>query len=198
MKKLRNFWSLHSYHLVSFWRNQIVMSILGISVGLATIALKNDVIAIFGCVFSIGLLCYLQYDNSFQLGLKDRYRPIDVKRPKRSLGLKLSLLGSAPLFLVCVLGLIFQIASLESPAVGTQLVYYAIHGSYIQTHALIKSAELFQTASLLSDVVNWILCLAYTIPVIVSMTLGYYLGACDKPLRTFFGIKYIPPKEPKR
>ena len=198
MKNLRNFWSLHSYHLVSFWRNQIVMSILGISVGLATIALKNDVIAIFGCVFSIGLLCYLQYDNSFQLGLKDRYRPIDVKRPKRSLGLKLSLLGSAPLFLVCVLGLIFQIASLESPAVGTQLVYYAIHGSYIQTHALIKSAELFQTASLLSDVVNWILCLAYTIPVIVSMTLGYYLGACDKPLRTFFGIKYIPPKEPKR
>jgi hypothetical protein len=92
----------------------------------------------------------------------------------------------------------FQISSFEAPTVGIQLIYYVIHGSYIQTHALIKSAELFQTASLLSDVLNWALCWAYTIPVIVSMTLGYYLGACDKPLRTFLGIKYVPPKESKR
>ena len=172
-----------------------MMSILGISVGLATIALKNNAVAIIGCVFSIGLLCYLQYDNAFQLGLKDRYRPIDVKRPKRSLGLKLALLGSAPIFLICVLGMIFQIISLESPVVGIQLVYYAFHGSYIQTHALIKSADLFQDASLLNGVLNWVLCLAYTIPVIVSMALGYFLGACDKPLRTLFGMKYTPPKD---
>jgi hypothetical protein len=192
MKKLRDFWSLHSYHLVAFWRNQIVMSILGISVGLATIALKNDAIAIVGCLFSVGLLCYLQYDNAFQLGLKDRYRPIDVKRPKRSLGLKIALLGSIPLAFITLLGLLFQLLSLDSPTVTTQLIYYAIHGSYIQTHALIKSADMFQTASLLNGVLNWGLCLAYTIPVVFFSTIGYLLGAADKPLRTFFGIKYKP------
>lgn len=192
MKKLKAFWSLYSGNLVKFWTNQIVMSILGISVGLATIALNSPAVAWIGCVFTIGLLCYLQYDNAFQLGLKDHYRPIDVQRPKRTLGWKIAFLGTVPLFLLSLFGLLFQVFALDSAAVITQLVYYAIHGSYVQTHALIKSAELFQTASLLNGVLNWALCIAYTVPAIVCSGLGYLLGSKDKPLRTFFGIKYIP------
>ena len=192
MRSLKAFWSAYSANLVKFWTNQIVMSILGISVGLATIALDNTPFAIIGCVFTVGLLCYLQYDNAFQLGLKDHYRPIDVKRPKRTLGLKIGLLGSVPLVVFVVLGLLFQLTGLESPTVITQLIYYAIHGSYIQLHALIKSAELFQTASMMNGALNWLLCLAYVLPALLCSAIGYLLGADDKPLRTFFGLKYVP------
>ncbi len=190
MKSLKAFWSTYSPNVVKFWTNQAVMSILGISVGLATIALDNLVFAIIGSVFTVGILCYLQYDNAFQLGLKDHYRPIDVKRPKRALGFKIALLGSSPLFLLVVLGLIFRLLSLESPSVVTQLIYYAIHGSYIQVHALIM--ESFQTTTVLNGVLNWTFCLAYTLPVILVSSIGYLLGAADKPLRTLFGMKYIP------
>lgn len=198
MKKLKAFWSLYSVNLVKFWTNQIVMSILGISVGLATIALNHSAVALIGCVFTIGLLCYLQYDNAFQLGLKDHYRPIDVKRPKRVLGLKIALLGSVPLLLLSLLGMLFQVLYLDSPSVITQLLYYAIHGSYVQAHALIKSAEMFQTASLVNGILNWLLCMAYALPAILSATLGYILGAKDKPLRTYFGIKYAPISEKEK
>lgn len=192
MRSLKAFWSAYSANLVKFWTNQIVMSILGISVGLATIALDNTPFAIIGCVFTVGLLCYLQYDNAFQLGLKDHYRPIDVKRPKRTLGLKIGLLGSVPLVVFVVLGLLFQLTGLESPTVITQLIYYAIHGSYVQLHALIKSAELFQTASMMNGALNWLLCLAYVLPALLCSAIGYLLGADDKPLRTFLGLKYVP------
>lgn len=190
MKSLKAFWSSYSPNVVKFWTNQVVMSILGISVGLATIALDNLVFAVIGSVFTVGILCYLQYDNAFQLGLKDHYRPVDVKRPKRSLGLKIAFLGSLPLFLLTVLGLIFRLLSLESPSVVTQLIYYAIHGSYIQTHAIVMGA--FQAATVLNGVLNWLFCLAYTLPVILFSSIGYLLGAADKPLRTFFGMKYVP------
>ena len=192
MRGLKAFWSAYSANLVKFWTNQIVMSILGISVGLATIALDNAPFAIIGCMFTVGLLCYLQYDNAFQLGLKDHYRPIDIKRPKRTLGLKIGLLGSVPLLILGLLGMLFQLVSLESPTVITQLIYYAIHGSYVQLHALIKSAELFQTASVLNGMLNWLLCLAYALPAVLCSAIGYLLGANDKPLRTYFGIKYVP------
>lgn len=180
MKRLGTFWSTYSRQIVRFWTNQLVMSFLGISVGLATIALGNDVLSVIGCIFSVSFYCILQYDSLFQLGEKHHYRPADADRPSKTLGLKISLFGSCPLILLILIGLLLSILSLDDSAVVCKLIYYALHGSYLQLHTYFATR----------GVGVWLVCLLFTLPAILSAALGYLLGAIDRPLRTFFGIRY--------
>lgn len=187
MKRLQEFWSVYSKQIVRFWTNQLVMSFLGISVGLATIAFGNFAISALGCVFTIGFLCFLQYDNLFQLGEKDHYRPADVPRPAKTLGWKVTLLGSCPLFLVILVGLLLSLLSSDDAQVICMLVYYALHGSYLQLQTYFVIEE---TIGWLGGPAGWLLCLLFTVPAILSGALGYFLGAIDRPLRTFIGLRY--------
>lgn len=188
MKKLREFWNSYSHILIRFWVNQIVMSVLGISVGLAILALNSTVVTVIGCVFCVGILCFLQYDLLFMFGESWFCKPKDIARPSRSLGLRIALLGYAPLALLCVIGFLLQLFSVGNGSVAVKLIYYALHGSYMLLHSLLTTTVL-NAESLFSQCMGWVCCLLYTIPVIGFCSLGFALGEKDKPLRSFFGIK---------
>ena len=164
------------------------MSFLGLCIGLPTILLKNTVVSIIGCIFSIGMLCFLQYDFLFNLGEKHCFLPADQPRPKRNLGLKIALVGSIPTYLIIAIGLIFRL-TMDKITVIPLLVYYGLNGTYVQTYALINSLVGQMSDLVLSGCIMWGFCIVFTIPAIVSSSLGYYLGSIDKPLRSFFGIK---------
>ncbi len=189
MTRIRDFLRPYLSNLVRFWTNQIVCSITGISVGLATIALNNVFVAIVGCVFSVGFLCFLQYDNMFQLGEKHHYKHVELSRPQKSLGLNLALFASIPMFVLIAIGLVFQIATLESAAAVCKLIYYALHGPYIQLHAFLTSTGVLTADSLGSQCLGWLFYLLYTVPAVLFSAVGYLLGSQDRPMRTFFGIK---------
>lgn len=191
MKRFKQFWSSYSRLIVRFWTYQLPMSFLGLSVGLATIALDHPVISWVGSLFCIAMLCFLQYDNLFQVGEKDHYRPADITRPKKTLGLKVSLLASVPLFLLILTGMLVQYALKSDSAAVFKLIYHALNGSYVQLHAF--AMECSRIAKL-----DWILFLLYTVPSILFASLGYVLGASDKPLRTFFGIRVSGTKNQKK
>lgn len=180
MTRLKEFWSAYSRQVVRFFTNQLVMAFLGICVGLATIAFGNTVLAVIGCVFSVGFMCILQYDSMLQLGEKDHYRPADATRPAKTLGLKISLLGSCPLFLVILTGMLLCVFASDETEAICKLIYYALNGSYLQLHSFLPNR----------DLIGWSVFLLATLPAIFSASLGYFLGAIDRPLRTFFGIRY--------
>ena len=179
MRGFREFWNAYSRQTIRFWTNQIVMSILGISIGLATIALGIPAVSIIGCVFSIGLLCFLQYDNLFQLGEKHHYRAADAARPGKALGLKIALLGSCPLILFILIGMLVTLFLSDEAEVVCKLIYYALHGSYLQLHTYFPKTNLM----------GWLVCLLFTLPALLSGTLGYLLGALDRPLHMMFSTK---------
>ena len=189
MTAFKTFWSNYSTNIVRFWTNQIVMSLLGISVGLATIALDNVMIAIGGCGFTIGLLCFMQYDNMFQLGEKHHFMHADVVRPAKSLGLKIAVLASTPLFLVVIIGFLFEVVFDHEGFVACNLIYCALHGSYIQTHAFVLSIPTADTADVILGVIRWSSLALYTLPAILFSALGYYFGSKDRTIRSLFGIK---------
>ena len=179
MKRFREFWIAYSRQIVRFWTNQIVMSILGISIGLATIALGINAVSIIGCAFSIGLLCFLQYDGLFQLGEKHHYRAADAARPAKTLGLKITLFGSCPLILFILIGMLMTLFLSDEAEVICKLIYYALHGSYLQLHTYLPKTH----------ITGWLVCLLCTLPAILSGTLGYLLGALDRPLHMIFSGK---------
>lgn len=169
-------------HLVRFWVNLLVLSFVGVSVGLATIAFNRLAVSLVGSIFCIWFLCFMQYDAMFQLGAKDHYRPAEVVRPKRTFGLKIALCGYTPLFVVVLVTMLFRLIGNDDAAVICKLIYYALHGTYVQTHALILE---------ISDSIgswDWIFFLLYMLPGILASALGYLLGTKDKPLRTYFGM----------
>ena len=190
MHALKRFWSNYSTNIVRFWTNQIVMSLLGISVGLATIAFDNFALAFIGCFFTIGLLCVLQYDNMFQLGEKHHFMHSDTIRPGKGLGFKIALIGSIPLFILVIVGLLLEIV-FENRDASTicNLIYYGLHGSYIQTHAFVSALPIFDTNEFTVGILRWSACAIYILPVIFCSGLGYFLGSKDIPLRSLFGIK---------
>ena len=187
MNRLREFWSAYSRNIIRFWTNQLVMSFLGISVGLATIALKNEAVSALGSGLCIGILCFMQYDNLFQLGEKHHFRPADANRPAKSLGLKIALLGSCPLLLVILLGLLVSVVASDDVHVIFMLIHIALHGSYLYPLTFLSVEG---TIGWLGGPLGWLVCLLFLLPEVLFAGLGYLLGSKDRPLRTFFGIRY--------
>ena len=185
---LKKFFSENSRYILKFLINQIVMSFLGLCIGLPTILLNVLPVSIIGCVFSVAMLCFLQYDFLFHLGEKHCYLPDDQEKPKNNLGLKIALWGSLPTFVVIAVGLAFRLL-IEKITVVPLFIYYGLNGTYVQLYALINSGVSQIPDPVLSGCIMWGFCLLFTVPAIVSSWLGYYLGSKDKPLRTVFGIK---------
>ena len=190
MRALKSFWSNYSANIVRFWTNQIVMSIVGVSVGLATIAFDNFTLSLIGCFFTIGLLCFLQYDNMCQLGEKHHFMHRDMPRPGKGLGFKIALFGYAPLLILIILGAVMEVAfQYTDGSTVCNLIYYGIHGTYIQTHAFVSSLPLFDTSDFMVGILRWSACAMYILPVVICSGIGYFLGAKDIPLRSLFGVK---------
>lgn len=191
MTRLKTFVSIYFTTIVRFWTNQLVMSIMGISIGLATIALGNTAVSVIGCVFSILLLCFLQYDNMFQLGERHHFKHVDSVRPGCALGFKIAILASFPMLLLILVGIFFQVVLQNATAVTVcKLIYYFLHGSYIQTHAFVASIGFFGEGTAVAACIEWMFYILYLFPAILAASIGYILGFHDRPLQTFFRVKH--------
>lgn len=172
--------------ITKFMLTHLVMSILGIMVGLAVLSIEGDItgfstIAIISGVFTVGFMCFMHYDDSFFFGVKEGIRvraeggKIDTLK-----GLKISLIAHIPVIIVGLVVIAFQLFNSENASIS-MLLYYFFQGSYIPFYAL----------QLYVGVIGYIIITL--IPGIVAGALGYAIGSKDKTLRGMMGMNVKPP-----
>jgi hypothetical protein len=175
--------------IVKFFLTHIVMSILGIMVGLAVLSIEGDVqgwssIAIIGSVFTVGFMCFMHYDDSFFFGVKEGIRNrADGVKPDLFKGLKVALLAYIPIFIIAIVAIAVIVITPEGKDMTPvpMLLYYACQGSYLCMYALIDYIGL----------IGFIL--VTLLPAIIASTLGYAIGSKDKTLRGMLGMNVKPP-----
>ncbi len=190
----------NSAAIVKFILTHIVMSVLGLMLGLAILSGENDTagispIALIGSVFTIGYMCFMHYDDMFFIAVKEGIKlKAEGEKPDIFKGLKISLIAYSPIILIGIIAIAFNLFGSESSSALTLLIYHAVQGSFI---------PLYQILLKYGVVVYVILTL---IPAIVASSLGYGIGVKDKTLRGMMGMDVPPPfdgplerkpKEPK-
>lgn len=175
--------------IIKFMMTHLVMSVLGIMVGLAVLTLEDGSggfsgIAIVASIFTVGFLCFMHYDDSFFAGVKEgiKHRAEGTK-PDVLKGLKIALIGYLPVILI---GIAVIIVILVTP-VGEDhtpiplLLFYACQGSFISIYKLLEYI----------GVIGYVI--VTLLPSIIASFLGYAIGCKDKTLRGLFGMKVKPP-----
>lgn len=175
--------------IIKFMMTHLVMSVLGIMVGLAVLTLEDGSggfsgIAIVASIFTVGFLCFMHYDDSFFAGVKEgiKHRAEGTK-PDVLKGLKIALIGYLPVILI---GIAVIIVILVTP-VGEDhtpiplLLFYACQGSFISLYKLLEYI----------GVIGYVI--VTLLPSIIASFLGYAIGCKDNTLRGLFGMKVKPP-----
>ncbi len=175
--------------IVKFMMTHLVMSILGIMVGLAVLTLEDGSggfsgIAIIASLFTVGFLCFMHYDDAFFAGVKEgiKHRAEGTK-PDVLKGLKIALLGYTPVILI---GISVIIVILATPSGEDQtpiplLLFYACQGSFLSLYKLLDYI----------GIIGYVI--VTLLPSIIASFLGYAIGCKDKTIRGMFGMNVKPP-----
>lgn len=175
--------------ITKFMMTHLVMSILGIMVGLAVLTLEDgdggfSVIAIIAGMFTVGFLCFMHYDDAFFAGVKDgiKHRAEGTK-PDIMKGLKISLIGYLPVIIIGLIVILVIVATPEGEdqTVVPVLLFYACQGSFLSLYKIIDYIGIsgFVVVTLL--------------PSLIACFLGYAIGSKDKTLRGLIGLNVKPP-----
>ncbi|MBR5746581.1 MAG: hypothetical protein IKX92_04920 [Clostridia bacterium] len=185
---MKRFIADNSAALKKFILTHIVMSLLGIMLGLAILAFEGEsesisALAIIGSVFTVGFMCFLHYDDMYFVGAKIAVGSHNEEEKKSvARGVKITLLAYSPVIFVGVLTSVLDIATNHGePATKALFVYYAVQGSYL---------ALYKLRVAWGVTVYVVLTL---IPAFVASVLGYYMGLKEKTLRGLLGFKVKPP-----
>ena len=184
---MRNFIRENSAAIVKFMLTHIVMSVLGIMVGLAILSMEGTAngftsIAVIGGIFTVGYMCFMHYDDMFFIAVKEGIRlrseggKADVFK-----GLKISLIAYTPVLLIGITAFLFNIFGSESASAISLLCYHAVQGSFIPFYAALNYL----------GVIGYVL--VTLVPAIVASSLGYAIGVQDKTLRGMMGMDVAPP-----
>lgn len=175
--------------IVKFMLTHLVMSLLGLMVGLAVLTLESETvgissIALIASAFTIGLMCFMHYDDSFFCAVKEGIQLRgEGKRPDTFKGLKIALIGYSPVILiglVAVCVVIFTPEGHDATPIPL-LLFYFCQGSFLCLYKLIDYI----------GIIGYIL--VTLLPAIISSTLGYAIGSKDKTLRGMLGMNVKPP-----
>jgi multisubunit Na+/H+ antiporter MnhB subunit len=175
--------------IVKFMMTHLVMSILGIMVGLAVLTLEDGSggfsgIAIIASLFTVGFLCFMHYDDSFFAGVKEgiKHRAEGTK-PDVLKGLKIALIGYLPVILIGVVVIIVILATPEGQdhTPIPLLLFYACQGSFLSLYNLSKYV----------GIIGYVIITLF--PSIFASFLGYAIGCKDKTIRGLFGMNVKPP-----
>ncbi len=197
-----NFYKNNMRLIHKFVLNQIAMSLFGFMVIIAMSAFDTDGSHIFELIataFAAAFFLSLTYDNAWDAGAHDRNKITNNRMLFKPLfGTKIAAFAYLPTALFVLIGLLvslfsaFGVSFLNGVGFACNTVAaFVCHGMYLGVTALIAKTSLYA------------LCLAaLMLPAIAVYTLGYYLGAKDKQIKTiFFGAApstdYIPPKKKK-
>lgn len=176
----------HLNIITKYMLTHLVMSILGIMVGLAILSIEDNTngfsaIALIASAFTIGFMCFMHYDDSFFFGVREGIKARSEGTKVDSLkGLKIALAANIPLFVVAIIVICFQLFNPEDAAVP-MLLFYFFQGSYIPFYALQQYV----------GVIGFVIITM--IPAILASTLGYAIGSKDKTLRGMMGMNVQPP-----
>lgn len=178
IKKLFKPYVDYSSYIFKFWVNQITMSALGLLVSFAVYLTEGILIAqIIMALFPVGFMCFLIYDYMFQFGHK---HSVSIEaghmRFDKLFGLKIFGLAYAPTFLLIFLTAVFSIFGIPNAPAVTSTIYYLLNAYNLGFFWLIGSIPAYVTM------------LIMMLPIIIACTLGYYLGAIDKPILRMLGI----------
>ena len=177
----------NSSAIIKFILTHVVMSVLGLMVGLAILAMDGNnegltPIAFIGSVFTIGYMCFMHYDDMFFIAVKEGIRlrseggKVDVFK-----GLKITLIAYSPVVFVGVIAIFMNLMGGENGSAVSLLIYHACQGSFTPLYALLQYV----------GVVGYILITL--IPAFVAGSLGYAIGVKDKTLRGLMGMDVPPP-----
>lgn len=175
--------------IVKFIVTHIVMSFIGIMVGLAILVKEGNVegmsaLAYIGSIFTVGFMCFLHYDEMFFFGANEgiRARSDEYKLDKFK-GLKVVLISYSPVLLCGLVTILVDLfaSNIDNVSPITLLIYYAIQGSYLTLYKIRETlgVSLYVIITLL--------------PAMISALMGYYIGVKDKTLRGLLGFKVKPP-----
>lgn len=175
--------------IVKFILTHIVMSFLGIMVGLSILAFEGEsegmsMIAIIGSIFTIGFMCFMHYDDMYFSAAKDGIKHrAEGTAPDRFKGIKIILIAYLPVLISALVAIACDIfaSNVENVSSVALFIYYALQGSFL---ALYKLREAI-------GVTGYVIITL--IPAVLSAWLGYYLGSKDITLRSLFGINTKPP-----
>lgn len=183
---MKQFVKDNSSIIFKFMITHIVMSILGIMVGLAVLSIEGQTqgmsaIAIIGSLFTIGFMCFMHYDDMYFVAVKEGIRkrtdgePIDTFK-----GLKICLIAYSPVLISGLVAIIFDLFVNEHSVI-TLFIYYIFQGSFL---------GLYKIRETLGVTVYVIVTL---LPALISGSLGYAIGVKDKTLRGVMGMNVKPP-----
>jgi hypothetical protein len=186
---MKNFIRENTDMITKFVLTHIVMSVLGIMVGLAVLSIEGEadgfsLIALISAAFTIGFMCFMHYDDMYFAAEKEGIRiraeggNIDVLK-----GLKVTLLAYSPVLLIGLVAICVDLFASDDASAISLLAYYAVQGSFLTLYKLLDYV----------GVVGYVLITL--IPAIVSSALGYVFGVKDKTIRGMMGMDVAPPYE---
>ena len=186
---MKQFFNDNSKAIRKFFMTHVVMSLLGIMVGLAILKFEGETdgisaLALISSIFTVGFLCFLHYDDMYFIGAKNA---ISAKAEGARLdplrGLKITLFAYSPTLLVTLVTVCLDlfVKDTDEPTVIALMVYYACQGSFL---ALYRVREVI-------GVTGYVLVML--LPSIISSVLGYFIGSKQKTLRGLLGFKVKPP-----
>ncbi|MBR4661460.1 MAG: hypothetical protein IKO92_01870 [Clostridia bacterium] len=196
------FWKKHSYQIVRLFIIQIGIAIFGLVLSFAVATAfrdRNDRIPLLMVsVFSVLFYLFLLYSVSWEIGGKDRLKLDAVHAEfKGSTGFLLATLAEIPNFLFDLLMLIGGILVRAGVTVGGSRTFgvgYApetfLDSMYVGIiRSLLEATGLSQDASPSYYLVAALFFLASTLPAILVIGFGYFMGVNEK--------RIIPAKRPE-
>ena len=182
---MKAFFERYSYETVHLFLNQIVISMFGFALAMATTKANNDTLLLWSSIGSIVFYLSLIYGSAWKIGAKDKLSIEYGKIPFKPLrGLLLSLIANSLNFLMAILitiGALCGIGGLES--VG-RLITLLSQGMYLGVLSVVKLG-----GESLNNM--WWAYFLTSIPAMLTATVAYIAGAKDFHI-TNMGIPELP------
>lgn len=184
---MKNFFGRYSYSTVKMFVTQLVISLFGVGLAMATASTANDTLTVIVSCFAILFYLYLIYAALWEVGAKDKIS-VDVgkKAYKPFTGLVMGILANIPNFIIAIAYTVAYPFMENAKWAGTMAVISRFasiitQGMYLGCISSIKVA-----GKTLNNF--WQTYFIITVPSIVVSFAAYYLG--HKNFRFFsFGAK---------
>lgn len=194
---MKGFFKNHSYDMVTMLLHQIVISMFGFSLVLATMKMDNDALRNATAIFSVLFYLVLLYIKAWDIGYKDKISVEQGKKANNPLrGALISLCANAINYVLAIFvmlrALLPNISILTS--IGDVCQALCVFGQGMYTGLLVNQVG----GAPLNT--YWFVYFLTPIPAILICGLSYYFGLHDVKYTGFFHKNQYPDsdREPKR
>lgn len=167
---MKDFIAKYSHSIVVMFVNQIVISLFGSSLAMATISTENDILTILVSIGAVLFYLFLLYIMTWDIGAKDRVAvDIGKKEYKPLTGLIMSILANIPSFVLALTFVFAAVSSSDTLGAVVDIARIVMQGMYVGMMSVITVS-----GAQLHDV--WWSYFIITLPSIFVCTVAYLLG----------------------